>query len=115
MPPGTPQRNGVSECHSRTLFDVVQSMMSLIDLPLSFWCYALETNAFTLNTASSKSVKTTAYELWFGKKPKLSFLKVWGCDTCRISGSGKTLKVRTLGCARRSLPHRSRPHTLRDF
>ena len=20
------------------------------------------------------------YELWFGKKPKLSFLKVWGCD-----------------------------------
>ena len=19
------------------------------------------------------------YELWFGKKPKLSFLKVWGC------------------------------------
>ena len=23
----------------------------------------------------------TPYELWFGKKPKLSFLKVWGCDT----------------------------------
>ena len=22
----------------------------------------------------------TSYELWFGKKPKLSFLKVWGCD-----------------------------------
>ena len=22
----------------------------------------------------------TPYELWFGKKPKLSFLKVWGCD-----------------------------------
>ena len=23
----------------------------------------------------------TPYELWFGKKPKLSFLKVWGCNT----------------------------------
>ena len=23
----------------------------------------------------------TPYELWFSKKPKLSFLKVWGCDT----------------------------------
>ena len=34
----------------------------------------------TLNRAPSKSVETTAYELWFGKKPKLSFLKVWGCD-----------------------------------
>ena len=22
----------------------------------------------------------TPYELWFGEKPKLSFLKVWGCD-----------------------------------
>ena len=55
-------------------------MMSLADLPLSFWGYALETAAFTLNRAPSKSVETTPYELWFGKKPKLSFLKVWGCD-----------------------------------
>ena len=80
MPSGTPQHNGVSECHNRTLLDIVQSMMSLTDLPLSFWGYALGTAAFTLNRAPSKSVETTPYELWFGKKPKLSFLKVWGCD-----------------------------------
>ena len=55
-------------------------MMSLTNLPLSFWGYALETAAFTLNRAPSKSVETTLYELWFGKKPKLSLLKVWGCD-----------------------------------
>src|SRR5215216_5102796 len=60
---------------------MVRSMMSLSDLPLSFWGYALETAAFTLNRAPSKSVETTPYELWFGKKPKLSFLKVWGCNT----------------------------------
>src|SRR5215204_2163487 len=59
---------------------MVRSMMSLTDLPLSFWGYALETAAFTLYRAPSKSVETTPYELWFGKKPKLSFLKVWGCD-----------------------------------
>ena len=59
---------------------MLRSMMSLTDLPLSFWGYALETAAFTLNRAPSKSVETTPYELWFGKKPKLSFLKVWGCD-----------------------------------
>ena len=53
-------------------------MMSLTDLPLSFWGYALETTSFTLNRAPSISVETTPYELWFGKKPKLSFLKVWG-------------------------------------
>ena len=54
--------------------------MSLTDLPLSFWGYALETDAFTLNRAPHNSVETTPYELWFGKKPKLSFLKVWGCE-----------------------------------
>ena len=42
MPPGTPHRNGVSERHNRTLLDMVRSMMSLTDLPLSFWGYALE-------------------------------------------------------------------------
>ena len=54
-PPGTPQRNGVSEHRNRTLLDMVQSMMSLADLLLSFWGYALETAAFTLNRAPSKS------------------------------------------------------------
>ena len=72
---GTPQCNGVSERHNRTLLDIVQSMMSLTNLPLSFWGYALETTAFTLNRAPSKSVETTPYELWFSKKPKLSFPK----------------------------------------
>ena len=47
-PPGTPQRNGVSERRNRTLLDMVRSMMSLTDLPLLFWGYALETAAFTL-------------------------------------------------------------------
>ena len=47
-PPGTPQHNGVSEHRNRTLLDMVRSMMSLTDLPLSFWGYALETGTFTL-------------------------------------------------------------------
>ena len=55
-------------------------MMSLTDLPLSFWGYALETATFTLNREPSKSVETTPDESWFGNKPKLSFLKVWGCN-----------------------------------
>ena len=77
-PPRKPRRNGVSEHRNHTLLDMVQSMMSLTDLPLSFWGYALETVAFMLNRAPSKSVEMTPYELWFGKKPKLSFLKSLG-------------------------------------
>ncbi len=77
MPPGTPQHNDVADHHNRTLLDIVQSMMSLTDLPLSFWGYALEIATFMLNRAPSKSVETTAYELCFSNEPKLSFLKVW--------------------------------------
>ena len=51
MPPGTPQRYGVSERRNRTLLDMVRSMMSLIGLPLLFWGHALEIAAFTLNRA----------------------------------------------------------------
>ena len=54
-PPGTPQCNGVSEHHNRTLLDMMQFIMSLTELPLSFWGYALETVAFTLNRAPSKN------------------------------------------------------------
>ena len=86
MPPGTPQLNGVSERHNRTLLDIVQSMISLIGLPLSFWDYTLETVAFTLNRAPSKSVETTPYELWFSSRPKLSFLKAWSCDAYMKKG-----------------------------
>ena len=74
MPPGTPQHHGVSECRNRTLLDMLRSMMSLTDLLLSFWGYALERATFTLNRAPSKSVEMTPYELWFDEKPKLSFL-----------------------------------------
>ena len=74
-PPGTPQRNGVSERRNRTLLDMVRSMMSLTDLPLSFWGYALETTAFTLNRAPSKSVEMTPYELWFRRNLSRHFLK----------------------------------------
>ena len=79
-PPGTPQWNGVSKRRNRTLLDMVRSMMGLTDLPLSFWDYALETTAFTLNRVPSKSVEKTPYEMWTGNSPRLSFLKIWGCE-----------------------------------
>ena len=81
-PPGTPHRNGVSERRNRTLLDIVQSMMFLTDLPLSFLGLCIKDRCIHVKKkwAPSKSVEMTQYELWFGKKPKLSFLKVWGCD-----------------------------------
>ena len=78
--PGTPQWNGVSKRRNRTLLDMVRSMMSRTDLPISFWGYELETVTFLLNIIPSKAVEKTPYELWTGKRLGLSFLKIWDCE-----------------------------------
>ncbi|KAL0445779.1 UNVERIFIED_CONTAM: hypothetical protein Slati_1705800 [Sesamum latifolium] len=59
-PPGMPQLNGVAERRNWTLLDMVRSMMSFTELPLSFWGYALDTAAKFLNIAPSKSVPPDA-------------------------------------------------------
>ena len=76
--PGTPQQNGVSERRNRTLLDMVRSMLSYSSLPESFWGYALETVAYILNLAPSKSVSKTPTELWKGRKPSLNHIRIWG-------------------------------------
>ncbi|GJT25812.1 retrotransposon protein, putative, ty1-copia subclass [Tanacetum coccineum] len=75
-PPYTPQHNGVSERRNQTLLDMVRSMMNLTTLPKSFWGYALESAARILNMVPTKKVERTPYEIWHGKAPKLSYLRV---------------------------------------
>ena len=58
------------------MLDMVRSMMSHSDLSLSFWGYAFETAAFTLNRSPSKAIEKTPYEMWTGKVPSMSFLKI---------------------------------------
>ncbi|GJZ88551.1 retrotransposon protein, putative, ty1-copia subclass, partial [Tanacetum coccineum] len=53
---------------------------SYTTLPLSFWDYALESATHILNMVPTKKVYKTPYELWYGKAPNLSYLKVWGCE-----------------------------------
>ncbi|GJR58692.1 zinc finger, CCHC-type containing protein [Tanacetum coccineum] len=79
-PPYMPQHNGVSKRRNRTLLDMVRSMMSQTTLPKSFWDYALESVAHILNMVPTKKVDKTPYEVWHGQAPKLSYLKVWGCE-----------------------------------
>ncbi|KAL4386829.1 hypothetical protein GQ457_09G016700 [Hibiscus cannabinus] len=38
------------------------------------------TIAFTLNRVPSKSVQKTPHEMWIGKHPNMSFMRVWGCQ-----------------------------------
>ncbi|GJV94959.1 retrotransposon protein, putative, ty1-copia subclass [Tanacetum coccineum] len=100
-PPYTPQHNGVSERRNRTLLNMVRSMMNLTTLPLSFWDYALESATRILNMVPTKKVDKTPYELWYGKVPNLSYLKVWGCEALVKRDTPDKLQQRS--CEGRSL------------
>ncbi|GJZ31850.1 retrotransposon protein, putative, ty1-copia subclass [Tanacetum coccineum] len=97
-PPYTPQHNGVSERRNRTLLDMVRSMMNLTTLPLSFWDYALETATRILNMVPTKKVDKTPYELWYGKVPNLSYLKIWGCEALVKRDTPDKLQQRSVKC-----------------
>ncbi|GKB06542.1 retrotransposon protein, putative, ty1-copia subclass [Tanacetum coccineum] len=79
-PPYTPHHNGVSERRNRTLLDMVRSMISQTTLPNSFCDYTIESDARILNMVPTKKVDKTPYKVWHGQAPKLSYLKVWGCE-----------------------------------
>ncbi|KAL0282692.1 UNVERIFIED_CONTAM: Retrovirus-related Pol polyprotein from transposon TNT 1-94 [Sesamum radiatum] len=52
--------------------------MAQANLPTSFWGDAILTAAYILNRVPSKSIPTTSYELWHGRKPNLEGLRPWG-------------------------------------
>ncbi|GKB70880.1 hypothetical protein Tco_0932292 [Tanacetum coccineum] len=59
---------------------MVRSMMSQTTLQI-LWDYALETASRRIShKVPTKKVEKTPYEVWHGQAPKLSYLKVWGCE-----------------------------------
>nr|GEV12506.1 zinc finger, CCHC-type [Tanacetum cinerariifolium] len=58
---------------------MVNSMLSYSGLSEGFWGEAMLTACYLLNRVPNKRNKTTPYELWYNKRPNLSFLQVWGC------------------------------------
>ena len=93
--------NGVAERRNRTLKDMVRSMISHSNLPISFWGEALKsTAAYILNRVPTKATAKTPYEHWTDKKPSLKHLHIWGCSAearpCRPHE--KKLDSRTVSC-----------------
>ena len=73
---GSPSMNDVAERRNRTLKDMVISMISHSNLPISLWSEALKTTAYILNRVPTKATAKTHYELWTVKKPSLKHLHI---------------------------------------
>ena len=79
--PENPHQNGVAERMNRTLVELVRSMLHHKELPKSLWAEALSVATHVRNRVTTRglSSKTTPYEILFGRKPNLSYLRVFGC------------------------------------
>ncbi|GJZ88653.1 hypothetical protein Tco_0660435 [Tanacetum coccineum] len=60
--------------------------------------YALEFGTRILNMVPNKKVDKTPYELWYGKVPNLSYLKVWGCEALVKRDTPDKLQQRVVKC-----------------
>ena len=79
--PQTPKQNGVAERLNRTLVETASSMLLHAKLPKSYWGEAVNTAMDLKNRSPSRSLKgVTPYEAWFGVKPQVKHLRVFGCD-----------------------------------
>ncbi|KAA0050265.1 integrase [Cucumis melo var. makuwa] len=78
--PYTPEQNGVAERKNQTVVERARSMLQMKDLSNDFWAEAVLTSIYLLNISPTKAVMNkTPFEAWYGKKPKVSHLRVFGC------------------------------------
>ena len=57
---------------------MINSMIINAKVPLFLWGEALFTACHIHNRITSKKTHVSTYEIWKGRKPNLSYLRVWG-------------------------------------
>ncbi|GJU81281.1 putative ribonuclease H-like domain-containing protein [Tanacetum coccineum] len=73
-------QNGVAERMNRTLIEAARSMLADLTLATLFGTEAVNTACYTFNRVRvTKPQNKTPYELLFGHKPILSYIKPFGC------------------------------------
>ncbi|KAH9764272.1 hypothetical protein KPL70_001465 [Citrus sinensis] len=86
----TPQQNGLAERMNRTIIERVRCMLLNANLSKGFWAEAVTTAAYLINRSPSSALGfKTPQELWSGKPPDLSNLRIFGCPAYAHLKQGK--------------------------
>jgi hypothetical protein len=76
--PYVPQQNGRIERENRFLLDQTRTLLNGARLKQELWPEAVSTATYISNRSITHNKEKTPYELWFGKKPNIKNLKIFG-------------------------------------
>jgi transposase InsO family protein len=78
-PPYQPESNGAAERLNRTLLSRVRASLYDAGMPLKWWAEALVTANWLRNRSPVEGQEVTPIEAFYGYKPDLSRVRVFGC------------------------------------
>lgn len=100
--PFCPQQNGYIEREMRTIMEAVRAMLFAKSLPGWLWAEAANAAVYVLNrTTNSIDAQATPFERFYGRKPRVAHLRVFGslayvkAQTKKRSGYIKKLASRS--------------------
>lgn len=75
-----PEQTGVAERMNRTIMDRVRSMMAEANADDKLWGEAVMAATYLVNRSPTVALNSkTPFEMYFGRKPDVGNLRVWGC------------------------------------
>ncbi|GFS84219.1 retrovirus-related Pol polyprotein from transposon TNT 1-94 [Trichonephila clavipes] len=77
--PYNSESNGKAERANRVLLERSRSLLYESKLPLKFWAEAINCSTQVSNITPRKGKEKIPLEIWTGNKPKLNYLKKFGC------------------------------------
>ena len=78
--PNEPHQNGVAERSNEDIAAGATALLVQAKLPPSFWRYAVSTYVHTRNRTPTSALNgDTPYYHWKGKKPDISYFRIFGC------------------------------------
>ena len=89
--PCTPQVNGKIERVWGTVTGMARCMLETAGLPKQLWPYALAKSFYVKNRCFHSEHNSTPYEMFFGERPNLSEMQLFGCRAFVLTKDRKKL------------------------
>lgn len=95
--PYTPQQNGFIEREVRTISEAAKTMLLKSNLGKELWAEAVNTACYVMNRVPGSNKTKTPYEMWFGRKPSVKHLHVFGQEAVIMKPERERTKLSEKG------------------